>query len=146
MVKKIKVKNSGFVKLQFYNDFPDGNLVIAEAEKNVPFKIKRVYFINNLFNKKSIRGKHAHKKLEQIIFCVNGSYILELDDGTMKQKITMNDPYIGIRLGPELWHTMTKFTSDCVILVLAADYFKESDYIRDYDKFIKYVKSDHDRK
>ena len=140
MVQKIKVRNSGVIKLQFFNDFPDGNLVIGESKKSVPFEIKRVYFINKLFSPNAIRGKHAHKKLEQIIFCVNGSFVLNLDDGVNKQKITLNDPYYGIRLGPELWHTMTKFSSDCVILVLANDYFKKSDYIRDYDKFLKYVK------
>ena len=140
MPKKIKVKNSGIIKLQFYNDFPDGNLVIGEAKKTIPFNIKRIYFINNLFNKKSIRGKHAHKKLEQIIFCVNGYFTLTLDDGKNKQKILMNNPYRGIRLGPKLWHTMTKFSSDCVILVLTNDYYKESDYIRDYDQFLEYVK------
>ncbi len=140
MIKKIKVKNSGIIKLQFFNDFPDGNLVIGEAKKTIPFNIKRIYFINNLFNKKSIRGKHAHKKLEQIIFCVNGYFTLTLDDGKNKQKILMNNPYRGIRLGPKLWHTMTKFSSDCVILVLTNDYYKESDYIRDYDQFLEYVK------
>jgi len=140
MLKKIKVKNSGIVKLQFYNDFPDGNLVIGEVKKNVPFIIKRFYFINNLFNRKSTRGLHAHKKLEQIIFCINGSFTLTLDDGSNRQKIKMDDPYYGIRLGPKLWHTMTKFTSDCVILVLASDHFKESDYIRNYNEFLRYIK------
>jgi dTDP-4-dehydrorhamnose 3,5-epimerase-like enzyme len=140
MIKKIKVKNSGMIKAQFFNDFPDGNLVIAEEFKSVPFNIKRVYFINNLFNKKSRRGFHAHKKLEQIIFCVNGHFTLMLDDGKNKQKILMNDPYYGVRLGPKLWHTMTKFSSDCVILVLANDFYKESDYIRNYDNFLTYIK------
>jgi len=139
MVKKIKVKNSGLVKLQFYNDFPDGNLIIAEGKKNIPFEIKRVYFINNLFNKKSVRGKHAHKKLEQIIFCVNGFFTTTLDDGTTKQRILMNNPYTGIRLGPKLWHEMKNFSSDCVILVLANDYFKKNDYIRDYGEFLKFI-------
>ncbi len=141
MIKKIKVKNSGLIQLQFFNDFPDGNLVIGEAKKTVPFEIKRVYYINNLFNKKSIRGKHAHKRLEQIIFCINGRFLLTLDDGKTKQKIWLDDPYNGIKLGPKLWHTMTKFSSDCVILVLANDYFKQSDYIRNYNEFLKYVKS-----
>jgi dTDP-4-dehydrorhamnose 3,5-epimerase-like enzyme len=137
--KKIAVKNSGVIKLQIYDDFPDGNLVIAEGNKNIPFTIKRVYYINHLFNKKSKRGFHAHKKLEQVIFCVNGSFKLHLDDGKKKQNILMNDPYYGIRLGPELWHTMSHFSSDCVILVLAADYYDEKDYIRNYEDFIKYV-------
>lgn len=140
MIKKIRVENSGIVKFQFFNDFPDGNLVIIEEGKNISFPIKRVYFINNLFNPKAIRGLHAHKKLEQVLFCVNGSFVLTLDDGKNKQKITVNDPYYGVRLGPKLWHTMNRFSKDCVILVLASDYFKASDYIRNYEKFIEYVK------
>lgn len=136
---KIKVKNSGVISLQFYNDFPDGNLVIGESLKNVPFAIKRFYFINNLFNKEAERGKHAHKKLEQIIICINGSFTLNLDDGQKKQSIRMDSPYYGLRLGPMLWHTMSDFSSDCVILVLAADYYKESDYIRDYKVFKKII-------
>lgn len=136
---KIKVKNSGIVKMQFYNDFPDGNLVIAESLKSVPFEIKRIYFVNSLHNQDAIRGKHAHKKLEQYIFCVNGKFTLNLDDGTIKQKIRLDSPYYGARLGPELWHTMTEFSQDCVILVFASDYYNESDYIRNYDEFLKYI-------
>jgi dTDP-4-dehydrorhamnose 3,5-epimerase-like enzyme len=139
MVKKIKVKNSGLVKLQFFDDFPDGSLVIGESRKNIPFDIKRMYYINSLFNKKAKRGYHAHKKLEQIIFCINGNFVLSLDDGRTKQKILLNDPYYGVRLGPRLWHTMEKFSPDCVILVLADDYYKESDYIRNYEEFLRYI-------
>jgi len=137
--KKIKVKNSGVIRLQFYNDFSDGNLVIGESERSVPFEIKRIYFINNLFNPDAIRGEHAHKKLKQIVFCINGSFVLNLDDGVNKQKITMNNPYYGIKLYARLWHTMTDFSKDCVILVLADDYYKEDDYIRDYDEFLEYI-------
>ena len=136
---EILVKNSGVIKLQFFNDEPDGNLVIAESMKSVPVDIKRVYFINNLHRFRSVRGKHAHKKLEQYIFCVNGSFKIKLDDGTNKQEIVMNDPYIGIRLGPKLWHEMTSFSKDCVILVLASDYFDEADYFRNYEDFIKSI-------
>ena len=142
MIKKLKIKNSGIIKLRFFNDFPDGNLVIAESGRNIPFQIKRVYFINHLFNPKAIRGLHAHKKLEQIIFCINGHFEFYLDDGHNKQKILMNDPYTGLRLGPKLWHSMRGFSSDCVILVMANDYFKESDYIRNYKEFLDYVKKD----
>ncbi len=136
---KIKVKNSGILPLQFYNDFPDGNLVIIEAKKNTPFNIKRVYFINNLFNKKSKRGKHAHKKLKQAIFCINGSFSLTINDGTTKQKIKMDNPYYGVIIAPLLWHEMHDFSSDCVILVIADDYYKESDYIRNYNEFLKFI-------
>ena len=139
MIKKIKVKNSGIIKLQSFDDFPDGNLVIGESKKNVPFNIKRIYYINNLFNKKAVRGHHAHKKLNQVIFCVNGSFALNLDDGKTKQTILLNNPCWGIHLGSLLWHTMEKFSSNCVILVLANDYYKESDYLRNYDEFKKYL-------
>ena len=137
--QEIRVKNSGLVHLQFIDDFPDGNLVIAESGNNIPFRIKRVYFINHFGNPEAVRGKHAHKKLEQIIFCVNGSFVLTLDDGTAQQRIRMDDPRVGIRLGPKLWHTMTNFSKDCVVLVLANDLFNERDYIRDYDEFLRHI-------
>ncbi len=139
MVKKIKVNNSSIVKLQSFDDFPDGNLIIGEGNKNIPFEIKRFYFINNLFNSKAIRGRHAHKKTEQIIFCINGSFVLDLDDGINTQRITLKDHCYGIRLGAKLWHTMSKFSKDCVILVIANDYYKSDDYIRVYEDFLKYI-------
>lgn len=139
---KIRVKRSGVVKLQFFKDLPDGNLFIAERPKDIPFEIKRVYFINNLANPKALRGMHAHQKLEQVLFCISGSFVLRLDDGRATQRITLNDPAVGIRLGPLLWHAMSSFSYDCVILVLASDRFDESDYIRDYQSFLNYVRND----
>lgn len=137
---KIKVKNSGIVKLKTIIDKDgDGDMFIAEVTKNIPFKIKRVFFINSPKRRKSIRGKHAHKKFNQAIFCVNGSFVLNLDDGRVKQRICMNDPSVGILLGPMLWHTMTDISKDCNILVLADDFYHEDDYIRDYNKFLRYV-------
>lgn len=139
MINRIKVKNSGIIKLELHHDFPDGDLIIGEVKKNIPFVIKRVYFINNLFNKKAIRGHHAHKQLEQVIFCINGSFVLGLDDGKNKQKILLNNPANGVILGRLLWHTMEKFSTDCVILVLASDYYDEHDYLRNYDEFIQCI-------
>lgn len=139
---KIRVKRSGVVKLQFFKDLPDGNLFIAEGSKDLPFEIKRVYFINSLANPKALRGMHAHKKLEQVLFCISGSFVLRLDDGSVTQRITLNDPAVGIRLGPLLWHAMSSFSYDCVILVLASDRFDESDYIRDYQSFLNQVRND----
>jgi hypothetical protein len=132
---KLAVKNSGLLALKFFKDLPDGNLFIAEAGKQVPFDIKRVYFINTLANQKAVRGKHAHQNLQQGIFCINGSFALSLDDGKNRQRIRLNDPSRGVLLGPMLWHTMSSFSYDCVILVLASAAFDEADYIRDYDEF-----------
>lgn len=139
-MKKIRVKNSGIVKLQFFDDFPDGNLIIGQVGKEIHFDIKRFYCINNLFNDKTIRGKHAHKKTEQCIFCLNGRFSLEIDDGKNKQVITMDSPYWGVRLGKMLWHNMKNFSHDCVILVVANNYYKKDDYIRDYKEFLRLVK------
>ena len=138
---KIKVKNSGTVLLQNFKDYPDGDLFIAEAEKNIPFPIRRVYFINNLKNKSAIRGKHAHKTLRQVIICLNGSFELHLDDGKTKQTVKMKDSGVGIILGKYLWHDMRKFSKDCVLLVLASGHFMANDYIRNYDEFRRYIKN-----
>ena len=135
----LRVRNSGLLPLKFFKDVPDGNLFIAEAGRQVPFDIKRVYFINNLANQKAVRGHHAHRKLEQAIFCISGSFTLHLDDGRTKQRVLLNDPSCGIRLGPMLWHTMSSFSYDCVILVLASDYFEEADYIRSRPEFVAAV-------
>jgi hypothetical protein len=95
MIKKIKVKNSGVIKLQFIDDFPDGILVIGEAKKTVPFDTKRIYYITNLSNPKAIRGKHAHEKLEQYIFCVSGSFRLHLEVGKTK-KYYLRYPFMAL--------------------------------------------------
>jgi dTDP-4-dehydrorhamnose 3,5-epimerase-like enzyme len=139
-MEPISVKNSGYIELNKKHDGRDGNLVIAESLKDIPFEIKRVYFINNLENCISIRGKHAHKELNQVIFCVNGSFILDLDDGSKKQSILMNQDNVGVFLGKMLWHEMRDFSSGCVLLVFASDFYNESDYIRNYNDFKKYSK------
>lgn len=138
---KLRVRQSGLVPLKVFRDLPDGNLFIAEGRRDIPFEIKRVYFINSLANPKAIRGKHAHRKLEQVIYCISGSFLLQLDDGRTKQRIRMNEPSIGVRLGPMLWHTMSSFSYDCVIMVFASARYDATDYIRDYDEFITLANS-----
>lgn len=136
----IRVKHSGRVSLQRIVDDRDGTLCIMNSLKEIPFGISRVYFINNLDSQSSIRGKHAHRQLEQVIFCINGSFTLTLDDGTVQQSIEMKHENEGIILGPMLWHTMHDFSSGCVLLVAASDYYDESDYIRNYDEFLSLVR------
>jgi hypothetical protein len=120
-------------------DGSDGKISIADSLQNIPFEIKRVYYIYDLQNLDAIRGKHAHKELEQVIFCINGSFRLGLDDGHHKEELIINQRNQGIFLGKGLWHTMTAFSKDCVLLVLASDHYKESDYIRNYEEFIKFT-------
>lgn len=137
---KIKVKNCRVIELPIIKDAKDGLISVANSLDNIPFEFKRVYYIYRLANQNAIRGMHAHKKLQQVIFCIKGSFCLNLDDGAKNQDIIMDKPNIGIYLGIELWHTMKCFSKDCILLVFASDYYNENDYIRNYSQFIKYLK------
>ena len=139
-MEKIIVKNSGYIELPRIVDERDGVLSIMQGNKDIPFDIKRVYYINHLENLESVRGKHAHKALQQVIFCINGSFTLTLDDGHNKQDIHMWRDNIGVILGTGLWHEMHSFSSGCILLVVASDYYDEADYIRSYDEFLKQYK------
>jgi hypothetical protein len=135
----MQVRNCYLIELPTIQDGIDGTISVAENSKQIPFEIKRVYYVYNLANQVAIRGKHAHKKLEQVIFCISGSFLLHLNDGSREEEMWVFKPNTGIYLGVDLWHTMTNFSSNCILLVLASDNFDESDYIRDYDHFIKYI-------
>ena len=140
MDDKIIVKNSGYIEAQRFKDGFDGWLGILENNKNMPFEIKRAYYIYNLFNHENVaRGRHAHKELKQVLFCINGSCTIMLDDGKNKQKVKLNKPHVGLYLGTGLWHEMKNFQNNCILLVFASDLYKESDYIRDYKQFIDYI-------
>ena len=116
-------------------DARDGVISVAEARKQVPFDIRRVYFIHGLRYRQALRGQHAHRRLEQALFCINGSACIDLDDGCNRFSVQLDRPEIGIYLGRGLWHVMRNFQRNCILLVLASDLFDEADYIRDYDEF-----------
>jgi dTDP-4-dehydrorhamnose 3,5-epimerase-like enzyme len=137
----MKVKNSVLIELPRIPDGIDGTLSVAEYGKNIPFQIKRVYYIYDLENSSATRGKHAHKELEQVIFCLNGSFILRLDDGENKEEILMNRRNVGVFLGKGLWHTMSDFSANCILLIIASDNYEESDYLRNYEDFLSYIRS-----
>ena len=140
MKKSLRVKRCRWLELQFFNDGPDGFLTIAEEHVQIPFPIARVFFINRLSNKNAIRGVHAHKTQEQAIFCINGSFELEIYDGKNRQQITLDNPRRGIYVGPKVWNVMRAFSRDCVILVFSSGRYKESDYIRDFREFKRFLK------
>ena len=126
--------------LQQIIDSHDGVLSIAESEDKIPFQIKRVYYIYDFKTSKSKRGFHAHKKLQQVIFAISGFFTLTLDDGKEKINHLLNNPNKGILIDKKIWHTMENFSDNCIILVIASDTFKESDYIRNYTDFINFIK------
>lgn len=115
-----------------------GQLVALEEKKEIPFDIKRVYYIYDTLEGVR-RGFHAHKELKQLMICVHGSCKVLLDDGKDKEIVVLDEPYKGIFIQSNMWREMYDFSSDAVLLVLASEVYDESDYIRDYDKFIEYV-------
>ena len=115
-----------------------GSLVSLEENKNIPFDVKRVYYIFD--TKKDIRrGFHAHKNLKQVLIAVKGSCKIHLDDGYNKENILLDSSNKGLLVKEMIWHEMYDFSSDCVLLVLASDFYDESDYIRNYEDFIKNI-------
>lgn len=115
-----------------------GQLVALEEIKDIPFKIKRVYYMYE--TKDGVRrGYHAHKKLEQILICIHGSCKILLDNGSEKKVVPLEKPYEGLYVGNSVWREMYDFSDDAVLMVLASEYYDESDYIRDYDEFLKHI-------
>lgn len=117
----------------------EGSLVALEEKNNIPFDIKRVYYIWGT-KPDTIRGKHAHKKLQQVLICTSGSCNFILDDGIERKTLKLSKPNIGLHIKGNIWREFTNFSKDCVVMVLASEHYDESDYIRDYDEFIKEVK------
>ncbi|MEY8241334.1 MAG: FdtA/QdtA family cupin domain-containing protein [Cycloclasticus sp.] len=113
-----------------------GHLTVYEQNKNIPFEIKRIYYLTKT-QKNVARGFHAHKELEQVAVCVSGSCTMILDNGLEKAELLLDSPVKAVRLEPMVWHEMHDFSENCVLLVLASDYYAESDYIRDYQEFVK---------
>lgn len=115
-----------------------GQLVALEELKDIPFEIKRVYYMYD--TKEGVRrGFHAHKCLEQILICIHGSCKILLDNGTEKKIVALEKPYEGLYVSNDMWREMYDFSPDAVLMVLASEYYDECDYIRDYDEFLKYI-------
>ena len=118
-----------------------GQLVALEANRQIPFEVKRVFYIYG--TQEGIpRGNHSHYKTKQFLVAVNGSCKVTLDDGYNKETFNLNKPNLGLFQDALIWGTMHDFSSDCVLMVLANEYYDASDYITDYDKFLKEVKND----
>ena len=115
-----------------------GQLVALEEIKDIPFTIKRVYYMYDTVSG-VIRGKHAHKSLQQILICIHGSCKVRLDNGTESKVVPLEKPYEGLYISNIVWREMYDFSEDAVLLVLASELYDESDYIRDYDDFLKFI-------
>ena len=112
--------------------------ITLEAEKSVPFEIKRVYYIYGT-QQGVARGFHAHRNLKQVAVCVSGKCRMILDDGKVREEAWLDSPTKGLLINDLVWREMHDFSDDCVLLVLASEHYDEDDYIRDYDEVLEAV-------
>lgn len=117
---------------------PRGNLTVAEGQTNVPYDVKRVYWVYDVPAGES-RGGHAHRECRELIVAVSGSFSVTLDNGSEKETFHLNHPWQGLLVETGVWRTLDDFSSGAVCLVLASQEFEESDYIRDYSDYIAYI-------
>lgn len=114
---------------------PRGNLTFIEGGRHIPFEIQRVYYLYDVPGG-SERGGHAHKALHQLIIAMSGSFDILLDDGRSKKRFHLNRSYQGLYVGPMIWRELDNFSSGSVCMVLASNYYEESDYYRDYSEYL----------
>lgn len=117
-----------------------GQLVAIEGMQDLGFPIERVYYIFQTLPGVR-RGYHAHKKLQQYLICMNGSCKILLDNGREKEVVELNDPSVGLYIGPSTWREMYDFAQGTVLTVLASMRYDEKDYIRNYDEFLTFTKT-----
>ncbi|WP_243544490.1 sugar 3,4-ketoisomerase [Pseudodesulfovibrio tunisiensis] len=133
------MKNIDFLRFDVMGD-DRGALVALEQFRQIPFDIKRVYYIFDTRHGVD-RGKHAHRNLEQVLICVNGSCTIVLDDGSSVKEVKLDYPDQGLYIGKNIWREMKNFSQGCVLMVLANQYYDEHEYIRSYDEFKQSLKS-----
>lgn len=134
----MSIEDCYLIDLQRIAD-PRGNLTFIEGGRHISFEIKRVYYLYDVPGGES-RAGHGHKKLEQFIIAVSGSFDVYVDDGYNKKRYQLNRPYKGLYMPPMLWREIDNFSSGAVCLVLASDYYEESDYFRSYQEFVRTVR------
>lgn len=115
---------------------PRGNLTFIEGDRNVPFNIKRVYYLYDVPGGAS-RGGHAHKDLEQFIVAMSGSFDVVLDDGRERKRFHLNRSYYGLYVPRMVWRELDNFSSGSVCVVLASTPYDEADYFREYEDFFQ---------
>ncbi len=117
---------------------PRGNLTVAQAQTDVPFAVKRAYWVYDV-PAGECRGGHAHKLCKEVLIALSGSFHVTVDNGEEQKTVLLNHPYQGLLIDTDVWRTLDDFSSGAVCLVLASEPFDEDDYIREYDDFLRYL-------
>ena len=116
-----------------------GNITVIENGENIPFDVKRIYYLYDIPGGKA-RGGHAHYELEQYVIAASGSFDVILDDGKNRKIVSLNRPNLALHIVPGLWRELDNFSSGSISLVLASHIYDEKDYIRDYEEFLEFKK------
>lgn len=132
------ISNCKLIELPHIQD-GRGSLSFVESSTHIPFDIARIYYLYGVPDTK-VRGAHAHKKLQQLIIPISGSFDIEIDDGNIKKIIHLNSPDQSLYICPMIWRDLRNFSGGAVCLVLASEKYDETDYIRNYDEFIQVAK------
>lgn len=138
------INNCKTISLPLRQD-PRGNLCFVESNRNIPFEIKRVYYIYNV-PKHERRASHAHKELSQLAICLSGSLEIILDDGFNKKTFLLSDPSEGLLILPGIWRDIHFVEKSTICMCLADRLYSETDYIREYKEFKKYISENNERK
>lgn len=131
---------SRIIALPHFSDHR-GDLTVVEHIGDAPFEVKRAFWTYNVPDGKS-RGAHAHKQLRQLLIAISGSFTVNVDDGKEQQAFHLDNPWTGLLVEPGEWSSEDYFSPGAVCLVLCSDHYDETDYIRDYDDFKKYVQEE----
>ena len=128
------IEQCRFIELPIIHD-PRGNLTFVEGGRHIPFDIKRVYHLYDVPGG-ATRAGHGHRKLEQLVIAMSGSFDVVLDDGHRQRRYHMNRSFYGLYVAPMMWREIDNFSSGSVCMVLASTVYDEADYYRDYDEFV----------
>lgn len=131
----MSISNCHFIDLPKIHE-PRGNLSFIEGGRHIPFDIKRVYYIYDVPGGAE-RGGHAHRKVQQFMIAMSGSFDVVLDDGRHKHRFHLNRSYYGLYLSSMVWREMENFSSGSICMVLASEFYEEEDYYRDYNQFLR---------
>jgi dTDP-4-dehydrorhamnose 3,5-epimerase-like enzyme len=136
----MKLEDCKIIELPRIND-PRGNLTFIEAERHVPFPVRRVYYLYDVPGG-ATRAGHGHRKLEQVIIAMSGSFDVLLDDGRNRVRHHLNRSYYGLYVAPLMWREIDNFSSGSVCMVLASEYYDEADYFREYEDFLRAMRGE----